>query len=291
MGTRAPTRRGNGDQGTGNRLTLGSPFPVPWSLLLRVQLDDQLLLGGDRNAGPLRPLEHAPTERVAVHRDPRERRATRRLVHRRHDRRHLARLHADAHFLAGVHEVARDVNRLLVDLDVAVTNELPRRLAASGEAHAVHDVVQPALECSEQVVTRDARQRCNALERVAELTLTHAIDALDLLLLAELLRVLGRLAATRRVLAVLARRIRATLDGALFGEALRSLEKQLRALAAALTAARSSVASHRLDPPPLRGTAAVVRNRRDVLDRFHLETSGGERLNGRLAARARTLHA
>src|SRR4051812_15067158 len=44
------------------------------------------------------------------------------------------------------------------------------------------------------------------------------------------------------------------------------------------------------DSPTLRGTAAVVRNRRHILDRLDLETRRGERLNGRLAATARALH-
>src|SRR5579875_29238 len=41
-----------------------------------------------------------------------------------------------------------------------------------------------------------------------------------------------------------------------------------------------------LDPAPLGGTAAVVRNGRDVLDEAHLETCGLKRADGGLAARA-----
>ena len=48
---------------------------------------------------------------------------------------------------------------LLVHLDVTVTDELARRLAAGREAHAVDHVVEPALERGQQVVARDARQR------------------------------------------------------------------------------------------------------------------------------------
>jgi hypothetical protein len=61
-------------------------------------------------------------------------------------------------------------------------------------------------------------------------------DALDLLLLAQLLGVLRHLAAARRGLAMLARRVRTTLDRALLGEALGALEEQLRAFTPALTA-------------------------------------------------------
>jgi hypothetical protein len=51
--------------------------------------------------------------------------------------------------------VRRDVDQPPLDLDVAVPDELAGRLAARREAHAVHDVVEPALERGEQVVTRD----------------------------------------------------------------------------------------------------------------------------------------
>src|SRR6266508_5952859 len=44
------------------------------------------------------------------------------------------------------------------------------------------------------------------------------------------------------------------------------------------------------DPPPLRRTAAVVRDRRHVLDGLDVEAAGGEGADGRLAARARPLH-
>src|SRR6185295_18420279 len=118
-----------------------------------------------------------------------------------------------------IDEIAGHVNGALVDFDVAVTNELTCSLAAGSEAHAVHYVVQPALECCEKVVTRNARQRGDTFERVTELPLTHAVNALDLLLLTKLFRVLRRLAAARRVLPVLARRIRPPLDGALLREA------------------------------------------------------------------------
>src|SRR4051812_17280859 len=120
MGTRAPTTMPEPGSGNWEPTSGRLPISITRSRLLRVELDDQLLLGGDRDTGPLRALEHATAERVAVHGDPRERRATSRLIHRGHDRRHLARLHAHAHFLAGIHEVARHVDGVLVDLDVTV---------------------------------------------------------------------------------------------------------------------------------------------------------------------------
>jgi hypothetical protein len=64
-------------------------------------------------------------------------------------------------------------------------------------------------------VTGDALLARDLLERVAELLLRDAVDALDLLLLAQLLGVLRDLPAARRRLAVLARGVGATLDRAL----------------------------------------------------------------------------
>src|SRR5579872_4019294 len=267
-----------------------SLFPLPSSLLLGVQLDDQLLLRRDRNVPAARTLEHAPAERVAIDGDPGERRAARRILHRR-DHRHLfARGAAHRHFFARPNEIARNVDLLPVHVDVPVANQLPRRLAARRESHPVHHVVQPALEGGEKVVSRDARQLGDALERVAELALAHAVDALHLLLLAQLLRVFGRFPATRSGLSVLARRVRAALDGALLGGALVALKEQLGPFATALATTGSGV-THRSDPPALRRTAAVVRNRRHILDGADLQAGGGERLDGGFAARTGALHA
>src|SRR5512138_2322802 len=90
---------------------------------------------------------------------------------------------------------------------------------------------------------------------------------------------------------MLTRRVRTTLDRALLGEALRGLEEQLRPLATALPAAGPCIATHGSDSPALGGTAAVVRDRRDVLDGLDLQPRGGQRLDGRLAAAAGPLHA
>ena len=163
---------------------------------------------------------------------------------------------------------------------MTVPNELTCSLAACSETHAVDHVIEAALECCEKVVARDPRQRTHLLEGVPELLLADPVDALDLLLLAQLLGILGRLAATARALAMLARCIRTALDRALLGEALGALQEELRSFAPTLPAARPCIATHGSDSPTLGRTAAVVRNRRHVLDRFDLKARGGERLNG-----------
>src|SRR5581483_6196581 len=88
----------------------------------------------------------------------------------------------------------------------------------------------------------DAARALGLLEVPAELVLEHAVDALDLLLLAQLQTVAGQLRLAG--LAVLPRREVALLDRALLGVAPFPLEEQLHRLAAAQTADRSNITSH-----------------------------------------------
>src|SRR5690606_23018271 len=116
-----------------------------------------------------------------------------------------------AHFLTGGDRVRRDIDLLPVDLHGAVPDELTGHAAAGGEAHATENVVETHFERRDQVRALHARLRGNVFKDVAELALGEPVDALHLLLLTELLRVLGRLAAALRALAVLARRVRTAL--------------------------------------------------------------------------------
>src|SRR5205823_14149831 len=132
------------------------------------------------------------------------------------------------------------------------------------EAHPKHEVVQPALERDQQRLPGHARLLQHAVEDVAELALRQPVDALHLLLFAQLARVVGRLSPPAGGLAVLARRVGAPLDGALPRETARPLEEELRPLAAAPLADPSGVAGHASDPALLGRAARVLRNRRDV---------------------------
>src|SRR5205814_4105835 len=123
----------------------------------------------------------------------------------------------------------------------------------------------------------------------AELPVVQPVNPWDLRLVTQRARVLRRLAAAPRGLAVLAGGVGAPLHGALFRETARALEEELRPLAAAQLAGGTRVARHRSDPPLLGRPAAVVRDRRDVADRPDLQPRSGERLDRRLATRARSL--
>src|SRR5262249_43935290 len=107
-------------------------------------------------------------------------------------------------------------------------------------------------ELHQQVLAGDALHAVGLLEVEAELPLEQAVDALHLLLLAQLQAVAE--AAAAAALAVLARRIAALLDRALLLEAAVALEKQLHALPRAQPADGTCIPCHwwisLLRPPP-----------------------------------------
>src|SRR5438132_711500 len=100
----------------------------------------------------------------------------------------------------------------------------------------------------------------------------------------------GQLATVQ---AVLARRIVPALDRALVGEAPRPFQEQLHALSPAEPALRVAISRHRrvpLHPASLGRPAAVVGDRRHVVDRADLQAHRLERPDCRFAPRARSLH-
>src|SRR5207244_5518246 len=101
---------------------------------------------------------------------------------------------------------------------------------------------------------------------IAKLALEEPIDAAQLLLFPEL----NAVAREPRVfLAMLPGRIVAALDRALVGKTFVAFEEKLLALTAALTAFCVKISRHRrfsLDSTPLRRTASVMRDGRDVGD-------------------------
>ena len=96
--------------------------------------------------------------------------------------------------------------------EVAVGDHLAGGGARGREAQAVDDVVEPQLERPQQGLAGHAGVARRLDEVVAELLLEHAVDAADLLLLAQLQAVVADLAAAD---AVLAGRRRAPLERAL----------------------------------------------------------------------------
>src|SRR5688572_6896551 len=259
---------------------------------LGAQLDDQLLL--DRMDDVLAPrrADDADGERVAVDLEP-GRHGVRlvdfqRFGHLGADRLALARgdLVARAHLERG------HVDPAAVDGEVPVVDELARVVARQREPGSQHHVVEPALEQRHQVLAGVALEALGLVEVLHELAFLHAVDALELLLLAQVHAVVGDLGA---LLGVDAGRIVAPLLGALVGEAALPLEEELHALPAAELALVGDVTGHMrwclLDAALLARPAAVVGQRRHVLDRADGQAGGGQRADGRLAARAGAAHA
>src|SRR5262249_9917782 len=133
------------------------------------------------------------------------------------------------------------VHLAAVHAKMSVPHELPGLGAGGGESDAVNGVVQPALEQLQQRLAGHALGAVRHREVAPELTLEDTVHATELLLLAQLDRVLGEL---RRRLAVLSGRVVAALDGALVGVAALALEEQLEPLATAQPADGSRVACH-----------------------------------------------
>src|SRR5581483_4736312 len=102
------------------------------------------------------------------------------------------------------------------------------------ESQAVHHVDETPLQLLQQHLAGDALAARRALEVVAELAFLREVNALGLLLFAELQTVADDLGLA--VLAVLAGGEVTFLDRTLVGEALCAFEEQLHALAAAKAA-------------------------------------------------------
>ena len=176
-------------------------------------------------------------------------------------------------------------------------HELARLGAGTGQAAAPHGVVQAPLQHDDQVFARGALGALGLMEIGAELALEQAVGALDLLLFAQLQAVAGGLRAAR--LAMLAGHEIPLLDGAFLGETPQAFQEQLLPFPAAQPANCFPMSCHfvfsfcffrirdrqiRLYAAPLRRTAAVVRNRRDVFDVHDVQSGGGQRAYSGLAA-------
>src|SRR5215471_7629289 len=256
--------------------------------LLRIQLDDQVLVDVRQHVVPARRrLEHA-AELLVVHLDPLRQAHLLRDVQRALDAQLLARLLPHLNDIARLHLVGRDGHRLLVYGDRLVTHQLARLGARRRESHAVHHVVQAALEQPQQVLASRAGLARRFLVVITELPLQHTVHAAQLLLLAQLQPVVREalpplaLDAPRRhrELALVFQR----LDAA--------LQEQVGALAASELALGTQITCHgcprcSLHAPLLRRPASVVRDRRHIGDAGDLQATVVECPHGGLAAGAR----
>src|ERR1041384_7682584 len=242
------------------RIRRYAQLPTLNAQLLRIQLHDQLLLDRHGDVVARRRRLHRALEAALVEVEPRRDAPALHRFQRLVDADDLAALLLHRHDVADLHLERRDVHLAVVHPEVAVAHELPRLGAGVGEAEPEDHVVEALLEVLQKIFAGLALRRRAAQVVAAELRLEQAVEALHLLLFTELHAVLGELGAP---LAVLARRIRTALDGALVRVAAVALQVHLQIFAPADAAGGLGIAGH-LHAPPLRGTAAVVGDRRDV---------------------------
>src|SRR3954469_1975522 len=212
-------------------------------LLLRVQLDDELLLDRRRDLTALGLAQHLGGERVMVRLQPGWNLGGQ--LGGVADDRVRTGAGLDGDHVAVADLIAGDIHAPAVDGPVAVADELARLAPRGGEAEAHEDVVEAALEEREEVLARDALLAGGAVVVAGELLLEHAVVALGLLLLAQLDAVLGLLLAAA---AVVAGRVGAAFHAALVGQAALALEEELLPFAAALLALGTGVSSHARPP-------------------------------------------
>src|SRR5262249_12897611 len=146
-------------------------------------------------------------------------------------------------FITDLDLEAGDIDFAAIDEDVTMADQLPGLRTRHRVAETIDDIVEATFEQGEQVLAGDAFRAYGALEIEPELALQHAVNAFDLLLLAQLLAVTDELGATD-VAAVLAGWLRA----AFFNRAARlvaalALQKQLHSFPAAETAHRATISS------------------------------------------------
>src|SRR5690606_32091170 len=259
------------------------------SELLGVELDDQLFIDIRRDVRASGQRGDLALEVVLVELEPCRPRAAVDLAERIDDLLDLAAAFGDLDHVTRPHEVAGDVDLLAVDAEVAVERELAALRVRRAEAEAERDVVQATLEQAQQVLAGHALHARSTMVVAAELLLEQPVHALDLLLLTQLLAVVAR--ATLAALAVLSGGVRTTIVGALLRVAAIALEIELRIFPSAETADGSGITCHGLDPPPLGRTAAVVGDRRHVLDRSDPEPGRLNPAKRGLATRSRTADA
>src|SRR3954451_5228839 len=138
------------------------PGPPRWRdrdrvSLLRVVLDDELLLDREVDLGPDRDLVHEDAHPRRDGLEPGGDDALAVGLASHDERGHLQRLLTHVDDVVGGDLEGRDVDLLAVHQEVAVVDQLASVATRAVEAGAVDHVVEAALEQLEQVVTRLAR--------------------------------------------------------------------------------------------------------------------------------------
>src|ERR1700722_12116054 len=155
----------------------------PWGRgrgLLRVELDDELLLDGLVDVLTQRGVEDGHREACVGRLEPGRRRALE-GVHVAADHEVGAGGLAQRHDVALADAVTRDGDPLVVHVHVPVPHELAGLAPAGSPARPEDHVVEPQLEFAQQVLTGDAALAGGLLVHVAELLLQNPVNPARLL--------------------------------------------------------------------------------------------------------------
>src|SRR5271154_701784 len=184
----------------------GSEAPPPgWAtarakvLLLRVQLDDELLLHRRSDLAPLRLAQHLGRQRLVIGLQPRGDLSGELGCVPDHLRGRGVGL--DGNHITRAYLIAGDVDPPAIDRPVAVADELAPLAAGSRETKAHENVVEAALQQREQVLAGDSGLAGGLHVVAVKLLLEHAVVAARLLLLAQLHTVLALFHAPASMLA------------------------------------------------------------------------------------------
>src|SRR3954463_9535085 len=176
------------------------------SVLLRVELDDELLLHRRVDLRTLGVAQHLRRKSVVIGLEP--------GGHRGHEVRGVPddllgrRGGLDGDHVVRPDLVARHIHAPAVHGPMTVQDELARLAPGGSEAEAHEHVVEPRLQQPQKILAGYAGLAARLLVVVGELALEDAVVATRLLLLAQLQPVLGLLLAAA---AVVTRRIRTAL--------------------------------------------------------------------------------
>ena len=164
---------------------------APTRSLARIQLDDQLFVDDRLHFFAGRNVGNFTFESVAIDGQPIGNWNNLRKLEVTH--RELARFRFvfDRDLVPCFHIVGSDVHAAVVNLDVAVRNELTRGVASVGETEPINHVVESGFEKLKQRFTGHAAFAQRVLENPAELALEKTVLVTKLLFFAERDRVFG----------------------------------------------------------------------------------------------------
>src|ERR1700691_4523030 len=257
------------------------------SYLLAIQFDDQLLVYGQIHVFTLGQRQYLAGQICVIHLQPAGRYLVAREFRRGFEYCEFLAAFADLDLVADTYLERRNVHLAAIHFHMAVAHDLARLAPRAGKPEAEGHVVETTLELLQEQFAGDALGPRCLLVIGAELALQGEINALGLLLFAQLQTIAYDLGLA--VAAVLAGSKVALFNGALLGKALGAFQKELHAFATAKAADWSGISCHvillaseadrftdsilrpgpakLLYAPAFGRTATIVWDRRNVTDR------------------------